>query len=43
MASLLPSAGGYANDYDVNATPILAPYAPYRAPGSIAEAGFRQG
>lgn len=23
MASLLPSAGDYANDYDVNATPIL--------------------
>ena len=43
MASLLPSAGGYANDYDVNATPILVPYSTYRAPGGTAEARFRQG
>lgn len=42
MASLLPSAGDYANDYDVNATPILILYSPYWAPTGIAEAGFTQ-
>lgn len=42
MTSLLPSAGDYANDYDVNGTPILILYSPYWALTGIAAAGFMQ-
>lgn len=42
MASLLPSAGGDANDHDVNATPILVLYSPYRPSGGTGGQGSRR-